>query len=102
VNDVEPFDGFLSALSDAVEGAEARLGDAQAFVEATQAIERLLVDEWPAIEAEVRAGTVQPEDRQRLDEVLKAITTLETKTRARLVWSADFETHMRRAMDGYA
>jgi hypothetical protein len=39
------------------------------------------------------------EDQQRLLRLLESINALETKTRARLAWSEDFEAHMRRAME---
>ena len=57
---------------------------------------------WPVVGASWKQSELTPEDRQRLLRLLEAITTLETKTHARLVWSEDFEAHMRRAMESVA
>ena len=42
---------------------------------------------------------VSSDDQERLLHLLEAINALETKTRARLAWSEDFEAHMRRTME---
>ena len=99
MTDVKTFDGFLSALNNEVEGAKLLVGDAEAFLRATKSIERLLSEDWPAIEQNLRAEGVRPDDRQRLLDLLASITALETKTRARLVWAEDFEAHLRQAME---
>jgi len=96
---VKNLDGFLSALNKEVEGAKLLVGDTQAFLQATRSIETLLAEDWPPLEEALREEGLKPEDRQRLLDLLAAISALETKTRARLSWSADFEAHMRRAMD---
>ena len=102
VDGLETLDGFLNALDNSVEGAALLVGDAQAFLDAMKSIENLLTQNWPALEAGLKQSALTPEDRQRLLKLLEAITTLETKTHARLVWSEDFETHMRQAMESVA
>jgi len=99
-NDVKTLDGFLSALSKEVESAGGVASDATAFLAAAKSIERLLVEDWPEIEAELRGSKLKDEDRQRLRDIVDAISTLETKTKARLAWASDFEAHLRRALDG--
>ena len=39
------------------------------------------------------------DDQKHLLHLLEAINALETKARARLAWSEDFEAHMRRTME---
>ena len=99
VNSAKTLDGFLNVLNDQVEGALLLLGDAPAFLAATQAIEKLLAEDWPVIEADLRDKSVPAEDQQRLLHLLESINALETKTRARLAWSEDFEAHLRRAIE---
>ena len=99
MNDLKNLDGFLKALDNQIEGANLLVSDAKAFLAATKSIERLLAEDWPAIEAELRDDGLSPDDQQRLLELLESINALETKTRARLAWSKDFEAHMRRAME---
>jgi len=99
-NDAKTLDGFLSALSNEVEGAGSVASDAKAFLAAAKSIERLLVEDWPRIESELRGSKLKDEDRQRLLDIVDAISTLETKAKARLAWASDFEAHLRRALDG--
>ena len=99
MNDVKTLDGFLNALDGQIEGAKLLVGDAPAFLADTQAIEKLLAEDWPALETDLRGENLSAEDQQRLLRLLESINALETKTRARLAWSEDFEAHMRRAME---
>ena len=99
MNDVKNLEGFLNALDDKIEGAKLLVGDGAAFLAATRAIEKLLAEDWPAIEAGLRDDGLLADDQQRLLQLLESINALETKTRARLAWSEDFEAHMRRAME---
>ena len=99
MNDVKTLEGFLNALDGQIEGAKLLVGDAPAFLAATQAIEKLLAEDWPALETDLRGENLSAENQQRLLRLLTSINALETKTRARLAWSEDFEAHMRRAME---
>ena len=99
MNDVKTLDGFLNALDAQIEGAKLLVGDAPAFLAATEAIEKLLAEDWTALESDLRGENLSSEDQQRLLRLLESINGLETKTRARLAWSEDFEAHMRRAME---
>ena len=99
MNDVKNLEGFMNALDDQIEGAKLLVGDGAAFLVATRAIEKLLAEDWPAIEADLRDDGLSADDQQRLLLLLESISALETKTRARLAWSEDFEAHMRRAME---
>jgi hypothetical protein len=99
VNYVKNLEGFLNALDDQIEGAKLLVDDGAAFLAATRAIETLLAEDWPAVEAGLRDDGLSADDRQRLLQLLESINALETKTRARLAWSEDFEAHMRRAME---
>jgi len=99
VNVEKNLDGFLDALDVQIEGAVLHLNDPQAFVEASRAIERLLTECWPAIQLSLRENAISNKDRQRVQQTLDSINSLEAKTRARLAWSEDFELHMRRAME---
>ena len=99
MNDVKNLEGFLNALNDQIEGAKLLVGDGVAFLAATRAIEELLAENWPAVEAGLRNDGLAADDQQRVLHLLESLNTLETKTRARLAWSEDFEAHMRRAME---
>ena len=99
MNYVKNLEGFLNALDDQIEGAKLLVDDGAAFLAATRAIETLLAEDWPAVEAGLRDDGLSADDRQRLLQLLESINALETKTRARLAWSEDFEAHMRRAME---
>ena len=99
MNDVKSLDGFFNALDEQIEGALLVVGDAPAFLAATQVIEKLLAENWPAIEIDIRNENLSAASRGRLKRLIGSIHALETKTRARLAWSEDFEAHMRRAME---
>ena len=99
MNDRKNLEGFLNALDDQIEGATLLVSDAKAFFAATQAIEKLLAEEWPVLKADVRVDSLSTSDKERLSKLLASINALETKTRARLAWSEDFEAHMQRAME---
>ena len=99
MKDLENLNGFLNALGDQLEGAKARASDPSAFLAATRAIEKLLVDDWPAVEANLNNEDFTADDRQRVVQIIESISELETKTHARLAWTQDFEKHMRRAME---
>ena len=89
----------MNALNHMIEGANSVVDDAPAFLAATQAIDRLLVEDWPEIEAGLDNNNLSDYEQKHLLNLLEAINRLETKTRARLAWSEDFEIHMRRAME---
>ena len=91
--------GFLDALNDQIEGAKLLVGDGPAFLAATKAIEKLLAEDWPVVELSLHDDGLSTDDQQRLINLLESINILETKTRARLSWSEDFEAYMRRAME---
>ena len=99
MTDIKNLEGFLNALNDQIEGAKLLVSDGPAFLEATQAIEKLLSEVWPTIEASLRDNGVSSDDQEHLLHILEAINALETKARARLAWSEDFESHMRRTME---
>ena len=73
MNSDKSLDGFLNALDDQVEGAMLLLGDAPAFLAATQEIEKLLAEDWPVIEADLREKSLSAEDQQRLLHLLGSI-----------------------------
>ncbi len=92
-------EGFLDALDVQIEGAVLHLNDPQTFVEVSKSIERLLSEGWPAIQLSLSENGISNKDRQRIQQTLESLNSLEAKTRARLAWSEDFEVHMRRAME---
>ena len=99
MNDVKNLEGFLNALDDQIEGAKLLVGNGVAFLAATRAIEDLLAKDWPAVEVGLCDDGLSADDQERLRQLLESLNALETKTRARLAWSEDFEAHMRRAME---
>ena len=99
MNDLKTLQGFLNALDDQIESAFLCMNDPPAFLAATQAIEKLLSEDWSTIRADLQVSSVLADDHKRLMRLLESISLLETKTRARLAWSEDFEAHMRRAME---
>ncbi len=99
MNDLKNLEGFLNALDDQIEGAFLCVNDPTAFLAATQAIEKLLSEEWSTIKADLHVSSLSADNQKRLVRLLGSISVLETKTRARLAWSEDFEAHMRRAME---
>ena len=99
MNEQKNLEGFFDALGDQIEGASLLIGNPTAFLAATQAIEELLVEEWPALKKGLQSDGLSADGRKSLLKLLESINALETKTRARLAWSEDFEAHMRRAME---
>ena len=99
MNDVKNLEGFLtlSMIRLRVRNCLSVMG--RPFWPPPKAIEKLLAEDWPAIEASLRDDGLSTDDQQRLLHLLESINALETKTRARLAWSEDFEAHMRRAME---
>ena len=102
MNDVKNLEGFLNALDDQMEGAKLVVSDGPAFLATVNVIEKLLTEDWLAVEAGLRDDGLSGDDKQRLLQLFKSINELEIKTRARLAWSEDFEAHMRRAMETIA
>ena len=99
MNDLKNLNGFLNALVEQIEGAKSHASDPSAFLAATHAIEKLLVDDWPTVEANLNSEGLSADDQQRVIQIFESITELETKARARFAWTQDFEMHMRRAME---
>ena len=99
MTELKNLEGFLNALDKHIEGADTFVSDAQAFLGAVQQIERLFEENWPALESDLRNKVPSNDEKQRLLLLLETINSLESKTRARLAWSEDFEAHMQRAME---
>ena len=99
MNNVKNLEGFFDTLEGHIEGASMRVGDPPAFLIATRAIEKLLAEDWPVLEMVLVGEGATAADKQRMLQLLQSLNALETKTRARLAWSKDFEAHLRRAME---
>jgi hypothetical protein len=98
------FTEFANALDLAIESAMSCASDAAAFLRANKAIETLLEEEWPAVATMLQNDGIDPENADRLRQIVEVIAQLEAKTQARLVWGTHFDDYMKKALskDGKA
>jgi|TARA_B100001093_G_scaffold518415_1_gene603147 hypothetical protein len=94
----EKLEELLSALDPLIESACSCADDASSFQKANESIAKLISESWPPIlEALV---SIEPDAGMRatITKMSEKLATLETRTRARLVWADDFEDYIRQAV----
>lgn len=89
---------FEGALNPLIERALSCVGDAEAFLDANTQIEQLVSARWPDLAAEWGAGGPSAEEQAIIRALSAALASLETQSRARLVWAEDFDEYMRTAL----
>ena len=94
----EQLDEFVNTLNDLIESALLCVQDADTFLEANNKIHALIETDLPPLVEAVKRDELGVDARDRLQASLASMQRLEGKTRARLVWSSDFEDYMREAL----
>ena len=94
----EKLEELLSALDPLIERARLCVDDAPAFQKGNESIAKVMSESWPPI-AEALAS-IEPDAgmRAKITEMSEKLSTLEARTRARLVWADDFEDYIRDAV----
>ena len=90
---------FFDTVEQSLDSALLRLDDAANLRNMLAEVEKQIHDIWPEIESSEQGGTVNAEDQAQLSAILDKINLLETKTRARLVWSDDLGKYIRKSLD---
>ena len=89
---------FVAALDNLIESASSHVRNPDEFLAINKGISNLGETSLPPLAEALDAGKLEPAARERLKEKLASIRDLEIKTRARLVWSCDFEDYIRDAL----
>ena len=91
-------DNFVAALDNLIESASSHVRNPDAFLGINKDISNLVETSLPPLVEALDAGKLEPAARELLKEKLVSVRNLETKARARLVWSRDFEDYIRNAL----
>ena len=91
----EKLEELLSAVNPLIDSACLCADDALAFQKVNESIAKIISESWPPI-AEALAS-IEPDAgmRAKINEMHQKLSTLEARTRARLVWVDDFEDYIR-------
>ena len=89
---------FVAALDNLIESASSHVRNPDAFLAINKDISNLVESGLPPLVEALDAGELEPAARRLLKERLASVRELEMKTRARLVWSRDFEDYIRDAL----
>ena len=90
---------FVNALEFDLESAFSVMDDPNSFLDKMNCIEKHLATAWPPLADLIKQSGLQPEHRVALKKIVDLLTTLETKTRGRLVWLNDFGDYMRTSLE---
>jgi hypothetical protein len=90
---------FVNALEVRLESAFSAVDDPNSFLDTMNGIEKHLATAWPPLADLIKQRGLRPEDRVALNKIVDLLTTLEAKTRGRLVWLNDFEDYMRTVLE---
>ena len=90
---------FVNALEVRLESAFSVVDDPNSFLDTMNGIEKHLATAWPPLVDAIKQDGLQPEHRAALEKIVDLLTTLETRTRGRLVWLNDFGDYMRAALE---
>ena len=91
----EKLEELLSAVNPLIDSACSCADDAQAFQKVNEAIAKLISESWPPIAEALVSIEPDPGMRAKITEMSDKLSTLEARTRARLVWADDFEDYIR-------
>ena len=94
----EMLEEFLIALDPLIESAYSCVDDAAAFQKVHESIAKVLSEFWPPIAEELAAIEPDSEMRAKITKMSEKLADLEARTRARLVWSDDFEDYLRQSV----
>ena len=95
----DEFENFANALRDQLEGALLVSDSPDQFLDAMKSVEHLLGTDWPPLAESISTDGLRAEHRTVLEKIVTLLSSLEDKTRGRLVWLGDFEDYMRKALD---
>ena len=90
---------FVNALEFNLESALSVMDDPNSFLDEMNCIEKHLATAWPPLADLIKQRGLRPEDRVALKKIVDLLTTLEAKTRGRLVWLNDFEDYMQTVLE---
>ena len=93
----EMLDKFIATLNGQIEGASLCMKNAEEFQAACADIEQLIGVDLQAIMSAFGKEGLGELDRQRLEACLAKLNDLESRGRARVVWTQDFEDYIRRS-----
>ena len=91
----EKLEELLSALDPLIESACSCADDAPAFHKVNESIAKVMSEAWPPIAEALVSIEPDPGMRAKITEMSDKLSTLEARTRARLVWADDFEDYIR-------
>lgn len=95
----EELEHFVNALRDQLEGALLVSDSSDQLLDAMKSVENLLSTAWPPLAESISRDGLRAEHRTVLEKIVTLLSSLEDKTRGRLVWLGDFEDYMRKALD---
>ena len=86
---------LLSAVNPLIDSACLCADDALAFQKVNESIAKIISESWPLIAEGL--SSIEPDAgmRAKITEMSEKLSTLEARTRARLVWADDFEDYIR-------
>ncbi|MEX0503746.1 hypothetical protein AB3X55_09140 [Alphaproteobacteria bacterium LSUCC0719] len=89
------FEGTLNQL---IERALSRVSNADEFLAANTEIEQLMSARWPELVTDLKAAGPSTEELAVIQRLSTALARLETRARARLVWTDEFDEYMKEAL----
>ena len=91
----EKLEELLGAVNPLIDSACLCADDALAFQKVNESIAKIISESWPQIAEAV--ASIEPDAgmRAKITEMSEKLSTLEARTRARLVWADDFEDYIR-------
>ena len=95
----EELEQFANALRDQLEGALLVSDSPNQLLDAMKTVEHLLTTSWPPLAESISRDGLRAEHRTVLEKIVTLLSSLEDKTRGRLVWLGDFEDYMRKALE---
>ena len=90
---------FVNALEERLESALSVADDPNSLLDIMNGIEKHLATAWPPLADAIKRDGLQPEHRAALEQIVGLLTSLESRTRGRLVWLNDFGDYMRAALE---
>ena len=90
---------FVNALEERLGSALSVGDDPNSLLDIMNGIEKHLANAWPPLADAIKREGLQPEHRAALEQIVGLLTSLESRTRGRLVWLNDFGDYMRAALE---
>ena len=90
---------FVNALEERLGSALSVADDPNSLLDMMNGIEKHLANAWPPLADAIKREGLQPEHRAALEQIVGLLTSLEIRTRGRLVWLNDFGDYMLAALE---